>query len=188
MWALYKYGKAMYQAILDFWFQEIEQSQWWVKDIVFDRLIKERFGQIHKNAVSCELFEWRQTPKGRLAEIIVLDQFSRNIYRETPLSFASDAQALALSQEAISVKADLELSDIENSFLYMPYMHSESLDIHDIALNLYKNNDIKTNYDFEVQHKKIIERFGRYPHRNHILGRISTPEEIEFLKKTGSSF
>lgn len=178
----------MYQTILDFWFQEIKQPQWWVKDIIFDKLIKDRFGQIHKKAINCELFEWRQTPKGRLAEIIVLDQFSRNIYRETPLSFACDKQALVLSQEAISVKADLELSAIENSFLYMPFMHSESLAIHDIALSLYKNIGIKANYDFEVKHKKIIERFGRYPHRNHILGRASTPEEIEFLTSLGSSF
>ncbi len=123
-----------------------------------------------------------------MAEIIVLDQFSRNIFRDKPEAFASDALALALAQEAIAAKADEQLKPIERSFLYMPFMHSESLAIHEVAVGLFENNGIASNYDFEIKHKTIIERFGRYPHRNSILGRESTPEEIEFLTQPGSSF
>ena len=178
----------MYQEVLKFWFEDIEHSQWWTKDFKFDELINARFKSLHEQAAHCELYEWRAHPGGRLAEIIILDQFSRNIFRDTPLSFSNDSLALALSQEAILAKADLELSPIENSFLYMPYMHSESLKIHEIATTLYKQNGIESNYDFEIKHKGIIEKFGRYPHRNSILGRKSTPEEREFLKQSGSSF
>jgi len=178
----------MQQTVLSFWFEEIEQSQWWKKDTAFDQLIKERFGQLHQRAVNCELYEWRKTAKGRLAEIIVLDQFSRNIFRDSPLAFANDSLALALSQESVAAKADQELSAVENSFLYMPYMHSESLAIHNVALNLFEKNGIEANYNFEVKHREIIEKYGRYPHRNSILGRASTPEELEFLKTPGSSF
>ena len=178
----------MPQTVLSFWFEEIEQSQWWKKDLAFDRLVKERFGRLHQQAVKCELYEWRKTAKGRLAEIIVLDQFSRNIFRDSSLAFSNDSLALALAQEAVSAKADLELSAVENSFLYMPYMHSESLAIHNVALNLYRKNGIESNYDYEVKHREIIEKYGRYPHRNSILGRASTSEELEFLKTPGSSF
>ena len=178
----------MPQTVLSFWFEEIEQSQWWKRDLAFDRLVKERFGRLHQQAVKCELYEWRKTAKGRLAEIIVLDQFSRNIFRDSSLAFSNDSLALALAQEAVSAKADLELSAVENSFLYMPYMHSESLAIHNVALNLYRKNGIESNYDYEVKHREIIEKYGRYPHRNSILGRASTSEELEFLNTPGSSF
>jgi len=178
----------MYREILTFWFEEIDQSHWWSKDDTFDQLIIERFSEVHGRAIRCELFEWRKTTGGRLAEILVLDQFSRNMFRDSPLAFAYDPLALVLSQEALSVGADKELSPICRSFLYLPFMHSESLKIHEIALDLYQKNGIKSNLDFEIQHKEIIERFGRYPHRNRILGRVSTEEEIEFLKQPGSGF
>ena len=134
------------------------------------------------------MFEWRASAKGRLAEIILLDQFSRNIHRDSALAFANDALALALAQEAVANKCEHELTPVENSFLYMPYMHSESLMIHEQAVELYKNNGLENNYQYELKHKVIIERFGRYPHRNKLLGRESTPEEIEFLNQPGSSF
>lgn len=178
----------MYQDVLNFWFSEIEKSQWWVKAPALDQLIKDRFSTLHKKAANCELYEWREYAKGRLAEIIILDQFSRNIYRDAPQSFANDALALALSQEAVLKNYDRELSAVENSFLYMPYMHSESLTIHEAAVCLYKKNGIESNYNFELKHKAIIERFGRYPHRNIILGRESTPDELEFLMQPDSSF
>ncbi len=178
----------MVNDVLHFWFDEIEASQWWTKDEAFDQLISSRFGTIHSQANACELYEWRVTAKGRLAEIIVLDQFSRNIFRDKPEAFASDSLALALAQEAIASKVDAELSPVERSFLYMPFMHSESLVIHEQAVRLFENNGIASNYDFEIKHKAIIEKFGRYPHRNRILGRQSTPEEIEFLSQPGSSF
>jgi uncharacterized protein (DUF924 family) len=178
----------MYQEILKFWFEEIEPSQWWKKDDEFDKALIARFSDIHARATRCELFDWRADPHGRLAEIIVLDQFSRNMYRGSPLAFANDALALALAQEAVSAGADAVLSPVQRSFLYMPYMHSESLKIHEIAVDLFRRNGIKGNLDFEMKHKAIIERFGRYPHRNSILGRTSTEEEIEFLKQPGSGF
>lgn len=178
----------MYREILRFWFEEIDHSQWWAKDDDFDRLIIRNFSEVHARATRCELFEWRENAGGRLAEIIVLDQFSRNMFRGTPLSFASDSLALALSQEAISVGADQELNSLERSFLYMPFMHSESLEIHDLALDLYQRNEMQFNLDFEIKHKQIIEKFGRYPHRNSILGRESTEEEIDFLQQPDSGF
>lgn len=178
----------MYEEIVGFWFEEIEPSQWWKKDEDFDRSLIRRFSDIHAQAARCELFGWRITPRGRLAEIIVLDQFSRNMFRGSPLSFAYDPLALALAQEAVAASSDEALSPVQRSFLYMPYMHSESLKIHEIAVELFQRNGIKGNLDFELKHKSIIEKFGRYPHRNNILGRASTEDEIEFLKQPGSGF
>lgn len=178
----------MHQQILRFWFEEIDPATWWAKDDAFDQLVRARFSEVHARATRCELFEWRIEAKGRLAEIIVLDQFSRNMFRGSPLAFANDPLALALAQEAISAKTDAALSPTERSFLYLPFMHSESLTIHAVALALYRKNGIQSNLDVEIRHKQIIERFGRYPHRNGILGRQSTDEEIEFLKQPGSGF
>lgn len=177
-----------YEQVLKFWFEEIEPAQWWKKDEAFDRMIVERFAQLHRSAAAGELFEWRNTARGRLAEIIVLDQFSRNMFRDSPLMFACDPMALVLAQEAIAVGADKTLNQAERSFLYMPFMHSESLGIHEVAVELFRQNGNPHNLDFELRHKAIIERFGRYPHRNTILGRQSTDEELEFLRQPGSSF
>jgi uncharacterized protein (DUF924 family) len=178
----------MCKDVLHFWFKEVKPSQWWVKDDGFDHLIFDRFSALHAQANRCELYPWRKSPRGRLAEIIVLDQFSRNMFRDTPAAFASDALALALSQEAIAAKADIDLGDQERSFLYMPFMHSESLVIHEHAVELFERSGSESGLKFELKHKAIIERFGRYPHRNTILSRESTPEEIDFLKQPGSSF
>lgn len=178
----------MHHTILEFWFHEISPAQWWTVDPEVDRRITERFGDMHARAHRCELFEWRKEPQGRLAEIIVLDQFSRNIYRGDRRAFASDPLALALSQEAVAAGADMVLAPQERAFLYMPYMHSESGLIHAVAQQLFKANGLQGNYDFELKHRAIIDRFGRYPHRNAILGRQSTAEELEFLALPGSSF
>ena len=178
----------MYPSILEFWFQEITPAQWWKVDPAFDSLVAERFSDIHEQAIRSELFAWRATPQGRLAEIIVLDQFSRNIHRGTRRAFEADTLALALAQEAVSNKADSELTISERTFLYMPYMHSESKRIHTVAEQLFRDNAPKGNYDFELKHKAIIDRFGRYPHRNEMLGRASTPEELAFLTELESSF
>ena len=178
----------MFQDVIDFWFKEINPAQHWKVDPAFDRLIGERFGAIHHQANRCELFAWRREPHGRLAEIIVLDQFSRNMYRGTPAAFASDPLALALAQEAVAAGSDRALSAAERVFLYMPYMHSESRAIHEAALALFAANGIENNLDFERRHKAIIDRFGRYPHRNAILGRESTAEELAFLQEPGSRF
>jgi uncharacterized protein (DUF924 family) len=174
--------------VLQFWFGELTAADWWRKDPALDRRIADRFGATLEAATRCELVAWRGSARGRLAEVIVLDQFSRNIHRDTAAAFASDALALALAQEAVARGCDLELPPAERAFLYLPWMHSESALIHEEALRLYSAPGLEHNLDFERRHKAIIERFGRYPHRNAILGRASTPEELEFLAQPGSSF
>ena len=176
------------EAVIKFWFEETDPKFWWKKDADFDQLIDERFEIAHHMATQGALASWRETPLGRLAEIIVLDQFSRNLYRDSPLAFTHDEQALALAQEAIQAKADEKLETKQKLFLYLPFMHSESREAHETALTLFDIPGLEPNYDFEMKHKVIIDRFGRYPHRNEILGRESTQEEIEFLKQPGSSF
>lgn len=161
---------------------------WWAADPDFDHLIKDRFGEVFLQATQAELYLWRCEPKGRLAEIIVLDQFSRNLFRNTPKAFSQDAMALVLAQEAVRLDILESLSVPERGFLLMPYMHSESREIHAVAEQLYCEMASAQSYQFELRHKAIIDRFGRYPHRNDILGRDSTQEEIEFLKQPGSRF
>jgi uncharacterized protein (DUF924 family) len=181
-------NQVTYQQVLGFWFEEIEPAWRWKKDDAFDALLVEKFSETHTRACRCELFEWRGQPEGRLAEIIVLDQFSRNMFRDSPAAFANDAMSLTLAQEAISCGADKALKPEQRCFLYMPFMHSESLQIHELAVELFRKNGIESNLEFELKHKNIIEKFGRYPHRNKVLGRQSTTEELEFLTRPGSSF
>jgi uncharacterized protein (DUF924 family) len=176
------------QDIINFWFLEINEKQRFAKDSALDANIRERFGQALRAAALGELFEWRVTPLGRLAEIVVLDQFSRNIYRDTPDAFAQDAQALTLAQEMVASGQDQSLSVEHRGFAYMPYMHSESHLIHGHAVRLFAQPGMEATLVFEMRHKAIIERFGRYPHRNAILGRLSTTEEQAFLDQPGSSF
>lgn len=176
------------QAVLDFWFKEATPEQWYKKDEAFDQKIRERFGALHKQVSQVEKASWRETIQGRLAEILVLDQFSRNLFREDPQSFAYDGMALVLAQEAIAKEELSELTVEQRSFVYMPFMHSESLAIHQQALTLFSETGMENNLDFEIRHRDIIERFGRYPHRNKVLNRSSTPEELAFLKEPNSSF
>ncbi|WP_313043465.1 DUF924 family protein [Acinetobacter sp.] len=177
-----------YQDILEFWFNPENQPNWFAKSNNFDVLIEKKFKDIHQAASQAELWQWRTTAEGRLAEIIVLDQFSRNLFRDSGLAFAQDALALALAQEAIAQGLDLQLSPEQRSFLYMPFMHSESTKIHQSALKLFEQLGNPINLEFEKKHKVIIDRFGRYPHRNAVLGRTSTEEELEFLTQPNSSF
>ncbi|KAB7622685.1 DUF924 family protein [Alkalilimnicola sp. S0819] len=174
--------------VLRFWFEELDPAQWWAKDEALDAEIARRFGALLRRAAAGELHDWRTTPTGRLAEILVLDQFSRNIHRDTPAAFAQDPMALALAQEAVLGNVQEALSTDQRAFLYMPFMHSESAAMHVWAERLYREPGLEYNYDFELQHKAIIDRFGRYPHRNAILGRESTAEELAFLQQPGSSF
>lgn len=178
----------MYNDVLAFWFEEIAPAQWWKADPEFDKQIKDCFLPVLVQASQGELFPWRKEPKGRLAEIIVLDQFSRNVYRNTPAAFAQDPMALVLAQEAVAAGEINRLSSVECGFLLLPYMHSESRAIHQQGEILYREHALPDNYQFELRHKAIIDRFGRYPHRNQVLGRASSDEEIEFLKQPGSSF
>jgi len=176
------------QQVLDFWFDELTPKQWFRKDADLDRAITQRFGDTLAAAARCECWQWRETPAGRLAEILVLDQFSRNVHRDTPGAFAQDLLALALAQELIARGEDEVLPLAQRIFVYMPFMHSESLVIHDQAAVLFDQPGMEEQIDFERRHREIIERFGRYPHRNAILGRQSTPDELEFLDQPGSSF
>lgn len=178
----------MYDEVLKFWFEEIAPAKWWSAQPGVDELINTRFLELHQRASQGELYTWRIKPEGRLAEIIILDQFSRNIYRNTPRAFAQDPMSLVLAQEAVAVSVHHSLSPIECSFLLMPYMHSESRQIHIQAEALYRTFAPQKSYTFELRHKAIVDRFGRYPHRNKTLGRVSTAEENVFLAQSGSSF
>ena len=174
--------------VIQFWFEEIEPALRFKKDLEFDSLIRSRFLDLHTRASKGLLYAWRDTPLDALAEIIILDQFSRNLFRDSAEAFAYDTLALVLAQEAIRQKFDEALEDSKRGFLYMPFMHSESAEIHEIALYLFDRPGLEGNYNFELRHKEIIDRFGHYPHRNALLGRESTAEEIEFLQQPGSSF
>ena len=174
--------------ILHFWFEELSPAQHFAQEDAIDAMIRVRFGPIWQAAQHCELWEWRATPQGRLAEIVVLDQFSRHIHRGTPLAFAQDAQALVLAQELVTGRHDQALAPAQRAFAYMPYMHSESLVVHAQAMVLFDQPGLENNLRFEVAHRNIIARFGRYPHRNAVLGRTSSAQELDFLTQPGSSF
>jgi len=174
--------------VLNFWFSDLTPKDWFTKDSSLDKKISDLFLDTFKKASRCELFNWRKTADGRLAEILVLDQFSRNIFRDSADAFKFDPIALTLSQEACNKPEVKELEVKKRSFIYMPLMHSESAVVHEEAIKLFSEPGLEMNLDFELKHKKIIDRFGRYPHRNKILGRKSTTEELEFLTTPGSSF
>ena len=176
------------QNILHFWFEELTHKQHFAKDAALDEIVRTRFGDTLEAAARCELYAWRATPEGALAEIIVLDQFSRNIYRDLPRAFAQDSMALALARELVASGQDSALSTAQRRFAYMPYMHNESALIHAQAVQLFAQPGLEEAMDFEQRHQSIITRFGRYPHRNAVLGRVSTAEEIAFLNQPGSSF
>ena len=177
-----------YQEIIDFWFEELTPSQRFERDENIDLKMTERFIALHSSVVAGEYSSWRSEAMGRLAEILVIDQFSRNIYRDDPKSFIYDPMALALAQEAVRGEYNKNMDPKYKQFLYMPYMHSESDMIHNSAMLLFSEPGLEESFDFELKHKSIIERFGRYPYRNKVLGRTSTPEEIEFLKQAGPIF
>lgn len=178
----------MHNEVLAFWFREIDAALWFSSSPAFDAQIAQRFSAVMRQAEAGELSAWRCSAEGRLAEILILDQFSRNVYRNTAKAFAQDVVALVLAQEAVASGALEVLKPVERSFLLLPYMHSESRQIHAVAETLYKAFAPAENYDYELRHKAIIDRFGRYPHRNSILGRTSTEEELAFLVQPGSRF
>lgn len=178
----------MWQQILNFWFEQLQPADWWKVDAALDQRIAQEFGAVWQAASRAEYASWREHAQGRLAEIIVLDQFSRNIHRGTPLAFSQDGMALVLAQEMQRNGMTQELSPVQRSFAYLPYMHSESALVHQDAEVLYRELAFGNTYQFELRHKAIIDQFGRYPHRNAILGRTSTEAELSFLQLPGSSF
>lgn len=191
--------------VLRFWFGEpgdpplAKAASWWKKDEAFDRVIRERFEETIERGVRAELADWEATPRGRLALVILYDQFSRNMFRGSPRSFAQDPLARAAAAQALDAGDDETFSPIHSCFLLMPFVHGEDLAMQQRAVDGYAKllegaSDEKVRADLEKSlkygrmHMAIIERFGRFPHRNGILGRTSTPEETEFLKQPGSSF
>jgi len=169
--------------ILSFWFSDKSRPKWFATDPSFDAAVSARYGAVLQAAKRGELFRWRETIRGRLAELIVLDQFSRNIYRGTAAAFECDAQALVPAQEAVRDRTRLELAPDEKAFLYMPFMHSESPVIHEEGLKLFSEAGLEWHLAYEEEHRRVIKRFGRFPHRNAILGRASTAEEGLYLAR-----
>jgi uncharacterized protein (DUF924 family) len=173
-------------------------TKWYTKDPAFDREIAERFGATLEAAARGGLDGWKETRRGRLALVIVLDQFSRNVYRNTPRAFAQDTRACSIALEAISLGDEETLATLERAFLYMPLMHAEDADLQHKAVAAFDRlrtsapaelkSYVESALEYARKHAEIIERFGRFPHRNAILGRASTPRELEFLEQPGSSF
>lgn len=182
------YFNEPWKRILDFWFDPENKPYWFRKSEDFDNKMHNEFYDTWQAACKGELSSWRSSLDGRLAEIIVLDQFSRNLCRGKECAFTQDEMAQSLSREAVEHDDFNKLSMDEKKFILMPFMHSESLDVHKQAVELFKELGDEETLKFEILHKDIIEKFGRYPHRNESLNRKSTLEEIEFLKQPGSSF
>ncbi|MDD3306603.1 MAG: DUF924 family protein [Acetobacterium sp.] len=176
------------KAVLDFWFDPQHQPFWFAKNDTFDLAIRAKFYDHWRDGCNGLLSDWRDTIEGRLAEIILLDQFSRNLNRDDQKAFAQDGMALILAQEAIRHPDFIQLPQEQQRFVLMPLMHSESAGIHQAALPLFEALGDPPTQAYEIMHKQIIDQFGHYPHRNEVLKRASTPEEIEFLKQPGSSF
>jgi uncharacterized protein (DUF924 family) len=167
--------------ILSFWFHEAGKGHWFKQSDAFDTQCRERFSAALESAARAEFWPWRASPAGRCAEIILLDQLSRNIFRGTARAFAQDGMALVLAQEAVAGGDDLRMTPDERYFTYMPYMHSESLAVHDEALRLFETLGHEQALRYERAHREVIARFGRYPSRNAALGRVNTPEEETYL-------
>ncbi|MDO4878002.1 MAG: DUF924 family protein [Neisseria sp.] len=172
---------------MDFWFDGQSRPYWFRRDSGFDGQIRARFAKLYPAAAG-ELYGWRTALAGRLAEIIVPDQFARNLFRNSPKAFVADNTALVLSQEAAAQPGFARLPPEYRHFMLMPLMHGESRAIHRLAEKLFAEHTDKSAYEFELKHKAAIGRFGRYPHRNAVLGRESTAEEAEFLKQPDSPF
>ena len=176
------------EEILNFWFKDCKPKQWFNKNEDFDQMIENIFSSTIEDAIVGKLDSWEESETGCLALIILLDQFTRNVFRDTPRAFAGDERALALSQLCCN-KDYLTNPEIHRrQFMLMPMMHSENLAVQDAALPLFNNYASEKDYEYAEKHHEIIVRFGRFPHRNVILGRKSTIEELNFLKKPGSSF
>ena len=174
--------------VLEFWFAEHGFKDWFAKSPEFDAEIRARFGPLHAAAVAGELDHWAETPAGVLALILMLDQFSRNLHRGNARAFAADAKALGLARQVLERGLDNGLGDLERAFLFLPFEHSEAPRDQELSVQCFAGIADPLYLKSAAEHKAIIDRFGRYPHRNAALGRESTPEEIAFLAAPGSSF
>ncbi len=185
--------------ILDFWFGRPDESDygkqrsfWFNKKPEFDQEVRTRYGSDYEKAIAGQLDHWRDAPRSCLALILLLDQFPRNMFRGTAQAFASDPQALSVAQHAVANGFDQGLLTVQRWFVYLPFEHSENLahqrQSTELFATLSNDSDSVATIDYAVRHRLVIERFGRFPHRNKILGRATTLEEAEFLKQPGSSF
>jgi uncharacterized protein (DUF924 family) len=170
--------------ILAFW-RQAGESKWFEKDDAFDRAIREKFFATYEAAANGQLSDWEKTPDGALALVIVLDQFPRNIFRNDARAFTTDPQALAIAERALTSGYDRKIEHELVPFLYMPLMHSENIADQRRCVDLFGRYGNQNNLKFAEIHRNIIERFGRFPHRNTVLGRITTPEEQTFLEHGG---
>jgi uncharacterized protein (DUF924 family) len=189
------------QEVLDFWFgapgsatDGQQRREWFIKNAAFDDQIRQRFGAVIDQAIAGGLREWdAEGPQGVLARILVLDQFTRNAFRNTPRAFAGDALALSAARELVDSGAHKALEPWQRSFAYMPFEHAEDAFMQERAVELFsvlaaEHPGFEESLDYAHRHRGVIARFGRFPHRNEILGRASTPEEVEFLRQPGSRF
>jgi uncharacterized protein (DUF924 family) len=188
------------QDVLDFWFgapgsseHGTQRKAWFVKSDAFDRAIAARFGATIEQALRGELAAWAATPEGALARIVVLDQFTRNAFRGDRRAFAGDAQALAAASALVGARQDEALPPLLRAFAYLPFEHAEGLAMQDEAVRLFTRlvadaPELQAMLDYAHKHRAVIERFGRFPHRNAILGRRSTAEELEYIATPGTAF
>ena len=176
--------------ILDFWFKETQPQQWFQKNPEYDELVKSNFLETYEIARQGALDEWKNDADGVLCLCLLLDQFPRNMFRDTPQAFATDAQALLIAKYALSKGLDQVISPEKRRFVYLPFEHSENLSDQKKSLELFETmkSDDPLSYDYAVRHYEVIEKYGRFPHRNKILGRANTPEEEEYLSQAGSGF
>ncbi len=182
-------------AVHDFWFagSTAPRAEWFRKDAAFDASIARRFGTLVEQAQVGELTSWADRPRSALAQVIVLDQFTRNIFRGTPRAFAGDALALAAARAMVARGDDVALPPLQRVFAYLPFEHAEDHAMQHESLRLFAalsaaDASLASFDDYARRHAEVIERFGRFPHRNAVLGRASTAEELLFLKQPGSSF
>lgn len=175
--------------ILNFWFEELSPKDHFVKNAELDSQIKRRFIKTHFSLSNVSIKDnWRNSADEILARIIVLDQFPRNIFRDTPHSFATDQLALTEAKYMVEQGMDKSIENDRVPFVYMPYMHSENMDDQQKCIELFEKSGHKRNHEFAVKHAAIIEKYGRFPHRNKVIGRTSTEEEVEYLSNPGAGF
>jgi uncharacterized protein (DUF924 family) len=187
-------------AVMDFWFgrhgdrgRDTPRQQWFVKSDSFDAQIRDRLGMLFPRAIAGDLQSWSAEPESAVAQILVLDQFTRNVFRGSAQAFAGDARALAAARALVDAGTDRKLSGVQRQFVYLPFEHAEDIGAQNEALRLFAQlerdaPEVGDLMSWAQRHHDVIARFGRFPHRNAALGRASTPEEIEFLKQPGSSF